>query len=320
MTYRKSFVALFRVSVVLLALTVTAAFADAVKGKFVVDKNCAGCHLPGVMGAPKLANFQDWKARAEQGSSVLIDHAINGFKAMPAKGGNPVLSDDQIRDAVDYFLAKADLAGVAAAADKSAAKTKAKAVQATKVSTSKKATAASTDKTNLAKKRYSANQFNRLMKSKSAWNPPPPEDGIHDPDNEGTYILQPPKDAFVGMPSNNFGNHVDWVKALSQEAINPRYDRLDPAKKAFVMDLNIVREVKGSMPDVVYPHKQHTEWLDCSNCHPAIFIPKKGANSISMASILMGEKCGVCHGKVAFPVSECRRCHSKKKAIKKMVK
>ena len=79
------------------------------------------------------------------------------------------------------------------------------------------------------------------------------------------------------------------------------------------MDLNIVREVKGSMPDVVYPHKQHTEWLDCSNCHPAIFVPQKGANQISMASIMLGQKCGVCHGKVAFPVSECRLCHSKKK-------
>ena len=67
------------------------------------------------------------------------------------------------------------------------------------------------------------------------------------------------------------------------------------------MDMNIVREVKGSMPDVVYPHKQHTEWLDCSNCHPAIFVPQKGANQISMAAILLGEKCGVCHGKVAFP-------------------
>jgi c(7)-type cytochrome triheme protein len=82
-----------------------------------------------------------------------------------------------------------------------------------------------------------------------------------------------------------------------------------------VMDMNIVREVKGSMPDVVYPHKQHTEWLDCSNCHPAIFVPQKGANQISMASILLGQACGVCHGKVAFPVSDCRRCHSKSKPM-----
>jgi c(7)-type cytochrome triheme protein len=71
------------------------------------------------------------------------------------------------------------------------------------------------------------------------------------------------------------------------------------------------------MPDVVYPHKQHTEWLDCSNCHPAIFIPKKGANDISMAAILLGQKCGVCHGKVAFPVAECRKCHSKNKPMTK---
>jgi hypothetical protein len=34
-----------------------------------------------------------------------------------------------------------------------------------------------------------------------------------------------------------------------------------------------------------------------------------------MVQILLGEKCGVCHGKVAFPVSECRRCHSKPKEV-----
>jgi c(7)-type cytochrome triheme protein len=116
------------------------------------------------------------------------------------------------------------------------------------------------------------------------------------------------------MPKSLAGNHVDWVKSLDGKAIDPRWDRNDPAANAVVMDLNIVREVKGSMPDVVYPHKQHTEWLDCSNCHPAIFMPQKGANQISMASILLGQKCGVCHGKVAFPVSECRLCHSRKKA------
>jgi c(7)-type cytochrome triheme protein len=77
------------------------------------------------------------------------------------------------------------------------------------------------------------------------------------------------------------------------------------------MDLNVVREVKGSMPDVVFPHKQHTGWLQCANCHPATFNPQKGANRISKASILLGEKCGVCHGKVAFPVSECRLCHQR---------
>ena len=152
------------------------------------------------------------------------------------------------------------------------------------------------------------------MKSSSEWNPPPAEDGIHDPTNSGTMLLQPPKVAFESLSKSKSGNRVDWVQALQNGEIAPRYERMDENAKPVVMDLNIVREVKGSMPDVVYPHKQHTEWLDCSNCHPAIFIPQKGANQISMASILLGQKCGVCHGKVAFPVSECRRCHSKQKA------
>lgn len=157
------------------------------------------------------------------------------------------------------------------------------------------------------------NAFNRLLTSAKNRNPPPPEDGVHDTDNSGSYVLQTPREAFSDLPKSPSGNYVDWVKALNAAKINPRYDRLDPTAKPIVMDLNIVREVKGSMPNVVYPHKQHTEWLDCSNCHPAIFIPQKGANQISMAAILMGQKCGVCHGKVAFPIAECRRCHSQPK-------
>jgi c(7)-type cytochrome triheme protein len=157
--------------------------------------------------------------------------------------------------------------------------------------------------------------FNRLLTPKSERNKPPAKDGIHDPENDGTLVLQPPKEGLSTLVSSNFGNQVNWVKSLEDGKITPRYDRVDATVQPIVFDLNIVREVKGTMPDVVYPHKQHTEWLDCSNCHPAIFIPQKGANQISMASILLGEKCGVCHGKVAFPVSECRLCHSKKKEL-----
>lgn len=157
------------------------------------------------------------------------------------------------------------------------------------------------------------NRFNRLMVPIGERNPPPASDGIHDPTGPGVSLLQAPRDAFVDFPRAPSGNYVDWRAALEQGAINPRYDRLDPSLNPVVMDLNIVREVKGSMPDVMYRHKEHTEWLDCSNCHPAIFVPQKGANNISMAGILLGQHCGVCHGKVAFPVSECRRCHSQSK-------
>jgi len=165
----------------------------------------------------------------------------------------------------------------------------------------------------LAEAQSNPNSFNRLLKPASERNAPPALDGIHDPAGDSTTLLQAPLEAFDPLAKSNSGNYVNWNQALADGAINPWYSVSNPNAAPIVLDMNIVREVKGSMPNVVYPHKQHTEWLDCSNCHPAIFIPMKGANQISMASILLGEKCGVCHGKVAFPVSECRRCHSQPK-------
>ncbi|MBK9132621.1 MAG: cytochrome c, class I [Gammaproteobacteria bacterium] len=160
-----------------------------------------------------------------------------------------------------------------------------------------------------------ANIFNRNLKKTADPNPPPWEDGIHDPENEATHALQPPKEAYAGLPTTTFGNHVDWVKALDDGLLRPRWDRVNSNEEPFVMDLDIVRPVKASMPDVVFPHRQHTEWLFCSNCHPAIFVPQKGANQISMSAILLGQKCGVCHGKVSFPITtaSCKKCHSKPK-------
>jgi len=157
------------------------------------------------------------------------------------------------------------------------------------------------------------NRFNRLLPPKDKHNPPLAEDGIHDPDNQGIKSLQQPKDVLSRLEKGKSGNYVDWVKTLDNKKISPRDDLYDPTAEGWPMDLDIVRVVKGSMPDVVYPHKQHTQWLDCSNCHPDIFIPQKGANQISMVEIILGQKCGVCHGKVAFPVTECKRCHSRPK-------
>lgn len=166
-----------------------------------------------------------------------------------------------------------------------------------------------------ANKVSGANVFNRLLKKPKQKNAAPPEDGIHDSDNEGSHVLQPPLVAYEGLPPSDFGNYVDWVQSLQKGLLNPRYDRVDPSVEALVMDLDIVREVKASMPDVVFPHKPHTQWLHCSNCHPKIFIPQKGANQINMSAILLGQKCGVCHGKVSFPITtlSCKKCHSKPK-------
>lgn len=301
-----------------LALLAAPVFAAA-PGEGTVTTFCAGCHGTGVLGAPKLGNADDWAPRLKQGLDTLVDHAINGVNTMPPRGGNPALNDQQVRDAVTYMVSLVEGGGAQAAAPATApapAPKPAPAPQAPAAAEAPKAPApkpAAKPAPAKVAKASSANRFNRLMKGAGERNLPPPEDGIHDPDNEGTFLLQPPLEAFDPLPSARSGNYIDWVKALADNAINPRNDRVNEAAKPVVMDLNIVREVKGSMPNVVYPHKQHTEWLDCSNCHPAIFIPKKGANQISMAAILLGQKCGVCHGKVAFPVSECRKCHSQKK-------
>jgi len=162
-----------------------------------------------------------------------------------------------------------------------------------------------------------ANPFNRLLKVARRPHMPPSEDEIHDSTNEGTMILQHPLDAYEGLPmtETGLGNGVHWVKALDDGSLKPRWERTDPSAEPMVMDMNIVRVPKSSMPDVVFPHRQHTLWLACSNCHPDIFIPRKGANQINMAAILLGQKCGVCHGKVSFPISECKRCHSQPKKV-----
>ncbi len=163
------------------------------------------------------------------------------------------------------------------------------------------------------------NQFNRIFVPPKQRITPLKNDGIHDPEVPGLTMLQEPKDAFQPLEESAGGNNVNWVKALANGEINPRYHHLDVEQEAMPMDLTIVMEVKGSMPDVSFSHRIHTEWLECGNCHSEIFVPQKGANPMSMTEIILGQKCGVCHGKVAFPVTECRRCHSESKA-KKAVK
>ncbi len=315
-----------RMALLVLAMTAVPASAEQ-SGKDVYGKVCATCHASGLAGAPRYGNAGDWAPRVAAGVARLYQSALNGTpKGMPAKGGNLALSDAEAKGAVDYMLAAVKDAARPATAQAESKKAEVRKDEARKVDSAKDepkaapvqpaAVAASAATTEMAAAAPAdVNSFNRLLKPVSKRNLPPPEDGIHDPSSDGTHALQPPLTAFGPLPKSNAGNRINWVEALNQKKLNPRYDRLDPKAEPVVMDLNIVREVKGSMPDVVYPHKQHTEWLDCSNCHPAIFIPQKGANSISMAAILMGEKCGLCHGKVAFPVSECRNCHSKKKEL-----
>ncbi|MBK8163058.1 MAG: cytochrome c3 family protein [Gammaproteobacteria bacterium] len=135
------------------------------------------------------------------------------------------------------------------------------------------------------------------------------KDGIHDPENPAVTVFQPPSEALTDFPRDSAGI-VDWVQAVKQGYIEPRAD-IDGVSEKQTLDLDIIFTDTGAMPNVRFPHLSHTLWLDCSNCHPAIFVQQKGASKIAMNDIFQGKYCGVCHGKVAFPPTlNCARCHS----------
>lgn len=65
---------------------------------------CATCHDAGIAGSP-LSGSEDMAARlAERGLDGLVSNAINGYNAMPPRGGNPMLSDAQVKAAVEIML------------------------------------------------------------------------------------------------------------------------------------------------------------------------------------------------------------------------
>jgi len=79
----------------------------AADGKAVFKQVCAMCHQWGVAGAPRFGDKKAWAPRIAKGSETLYKHAIHGFKGigiMPAKGGRPGLSDEQVKAAVDYMV------------------------------------------------------------------------------------------------------------------------------------------------------------------------------------------------------------------------
>ena len=135
------------------------------------------------------------------------------------------------------------------------------------------------------------------------------EDGLHDPENPSLQWLQNPGDALRRMPSDSAGNRVDWVRAFQDGYIRPR-SSIKGEAEVRMLDTEIIMNDTGSLPRVMFPHLQHTVWLDCENCHEHIFKSKAGATPVTMSKILDGEYCGVCHGAVSFPLTECNRCHS----------
>ncbi len=80
--------------------------SKALTGAQVYQQVCTVCHGAGLAGAPKSGDAAAWKPRIAQGKATLYQHAINGIRAMPAKGGNASLSDADVKAAVDYLIAQ----------------------------------------------------------------------------------------------------------------------------------------------------------------------------------------------------------------------
>ena len=84
-----------------------AADAGPPDGKKIYDTVCMACHATGAAGAPKFGDKAAWAPRIKTGNDALYTSALKGKNQMPAKGGNPALSDAAVKAAVDYMVAAA---------------------------------------------------------------------------------------------------------------------------------------------------------------------------------------------------------------------
>lgn len=87
-------------------------------GEQVFNTVCTACHTAGVLNAPKIDDKAAWEARAAKGLQGLIATSSTGLNQMPAKGGDPSLTEQELSDAITYMTGKVgiDLSKTASAA------------------------------------------------------------------------------------------------------------------------------------------------------------------------------------------------------------
>ena len=81
--------------------------STAISGQQAVDQFCTACHGNGLLGAPRSGDVAAWKQREQAAGGIdgLLASAIHGKGQMPPRGGNPALTDEQVKATVDWMLA-----------------------------------------------------------------------------------------------------------------------------------------------------------------------------------------------------------------------
>lgn len=87
------------------------AYGGTTDGKEIFGQLCTTCHSTGAAGAPRITDKAAWTPRVKQGIATLVKHAIDGYTGpdgnhMPAKGGNPALTDAQVEATVKWMVSQ----------------------------------------------------------------------------------------------------------------------------------------------------------------------------------------------------------------------
>lgn len=83
------------------------AYGGTTDGEVIYQQLCGACHGSGAGGAPRMVQAE-WTGRIAQGMETLVRHSIEGFQGdqgiMPARGGNPSLTDEQVEATVVWMV------------------------------------------------------------------------------------------------------------------------------------------------------------------------------------------------------------------------
>ncbi len=72
-------------------------------GKVVYESVCMACHSTGALNAPKLGDKAAWGKLIAEGQARITADGLKGVRQMPARGGNPDLTDNEFARAVVYM-------------------------------------------------------------------------------------------------------------------------------------------------------------------------------------------------------------------------